>query len=71
LIPYDRFSIRIDKHEWLRHPEEQLENLNKISVKDGLELYNEMLKYVKYINWRQGNGVLEAILAKMTQPIEQ
>merc|ERR1712032_1781340 len=31
LIPYDRFSIRIEENEWLNHPEEQLNKVNKLS----------------------------------------
>jgi len=65
LIPYDRISIHIDEDEWLKHPKIQLNSLDKINVQKGLELYNEMMKYVKYLNWRVGSGVLEGIISNM------
>jgi len=62
LIPYEKISIRINLDDWRDHPEEQLDNINKISLEEGFNMYNEMQKYVKYVNWRHGSGVLEAIL---------
>jgi len=65
LIPYDRFSIRIDEDEWLNHPEQQLYNIKNIDMKKGLQMHNEIRKYAKYIDWRSDGGVLEGILSNM------
>ena len=65
LIPYDRISIRIDENEWLNHPEKQLIKVNKMTIEEGLQMHNEMLKYVKYLNWRIGSDVLKGILSNI------
>jgi len=62
LIPYASFSIRIDVQEWLQHPDELLDNINKISLEQGQKMYSKMQQYAKYVNWRHGSGVLEGIL---------
>ena len=62
LIQYKSFSIHIDVHKWLDHSEEQFDNINKISTEQGIKMYNEMQKYVEYINQRHRSGALEGIM---------
>lgn len=65
IIPYDDFSIRISKDEWLYDAREHLERINEISDEEALEMQSKMLKYVKYIDWRNGDDVFEGILSNM------
>jgi len=65
IIPYDDFSIRINEDEWLNHAGEHLERINEISDDEALKMQSKMLKYVKYIDWRNGDDVFEGILSNM------
>jgi len=65
LIPYDSFSIRFDTNIWFENAEDCITSLNVISESKALQMQNEMLKYVKYVDWRHGNYVLDAILTNM------
>jgi len=65
LIPYDDFSIRIVEDEWLYHAEEQLERINNISDEEALQMQSKMMRYLHYIDWRNGDGVLDGVLSNM------
>ena len=63
LVKYDGFAIRIGEKDWMREDGESLRKLHDENTKEDIvELWMKMLKYVRYIDWRVGDGVLEGIM---------
>jgi len=62
LIPYDRFSVRIHEIDWFNHTKKALGKIEKISTRKAMQMQSEMKQYMKYIQWRKGQNVLDGIL---------
>merc|ERR1719273_766608 len=66
IIPYEKFAMRIGYYNWFDWTQYQIDKLHKMLDDESiLQKQNEMLKYVKYIDWRRGDSVLEGILSNM------
>jgi len=62
IIPYSEFSVRIDGDEWLKNAPETMKLLHEINHDEIVEMRTLMSKYIKYVDWRHGYGVLEGII---------
>lgn len=67
VIPYGQFSFSADIHMWYNkenesYPQEVIDSLYAVSEDEIYEKRHKMAEYLKYIDWRHGEYVLEAIV---------
>jgi len=65
IIPYRLISIRINHHVWQQDTYNATKNVIEMNATKAIEIHKNLLQYIKYVDWRNSDFVLQGILSNM------